>query len=130
MFCSSTKQRSSHLTAVLFSHFLTFSNKTKFHFSSTIRNKYHNKIEQKEIINADKARNLTREAIQKDDTLLYPIMDKIRAAIQKKEFSCYISGCTPDYVIQKLLSLGYKTKFHKGCPSDPREQDIYEVSWQ
>ena len=86
-------------------------------------------MEQNEIINADKARNLTIEAIQKDDTLLYPIMDKIRAAIQKKEFSCYISGCTPDYVIQKLLSLGYKMKFHKGCPSDPREQDIYEVSW-
>ena len=87
-------------------------------------------MEQKEILNADKARNLTREVIQKDDTVLYPIMDKIRAAIQKKEFSCYISGCTPDYVIQKLLSLGYKTKFHKGCSSDPREQDIYEVSWQ
>lgn len=87
-------------------------------------------MEQKEILNADKARNLTREVIQKDDTVLYPIMDKICAAIQKKEFSCYISGCTPDYVIQKLSSLGYKTKFHKGYTCDPREQDIYEISWQ
>ena len=87
-------------------------------------------MEQKEIINADKARNLTREVIQKDDTPLYPIMDKNRAAIQKKEFSCYISGCTSDYVIQKLLSLGYKTKFHRCCLSVPRERDIYEVSWQ
>ena len=86
-------------------------------------------MEQKEILRADEARDLTREVIRKDDTVLYPIMDKIRAAAQKKEFSCYISGCTPDYVIQKLLSLGYKTKFHKGCQSDPREQDIYEVSW-
>jgi hypothetical protein len=44
-------------------------------------------MEQNEIINAKKARNLTREVIQKDDTVLYLIMDKIRAAIQKKEYS-------------------------------------------
>ena len=45
-------------------------------------------MEQKEIINADKARNLTIEVIQKDNTPLYPIMDKIRAAIQNKERLC------------------------------------------
>ena len=88
-------------------------------------------MEQKEIINADKARNLTREAIQKGEIKqLYQAMNEIREAIKVKQFSCYISGRTSDYVIQKLISLGYKTKFHKGVRGDTHNEDRYDISWE
>ena len=89
------------------------------------------KWNKKEIINADKARNLTREPIQKGEIEdLYLTMDKIRKAAQNKKFNYYVYGSmTPDSVIQKLLSLGYKTKFKKCCPSVPNDEDIYYISW-
>ena len=88
-------------------------------------------MEQKEIINADKARDLTREAIQKGEIKqLYRAMNEIREAIKDKQFSCYISGRTSDYVIQKLISLGYKTKFHKDVRGDSHNEDRYDISWE
>ena len=82
------------------------------------------------IYSADKAREMTDNTIKLDDSELYPIMDKIKEATKKKEYCCYISGCTKDYIIDKLHALGYKTKLHNGCPSDPRERDVYEISWK
>mgnify|MGYP001776433288 CR=1 FL=1 len=88
-------------------------------------------MEQKEIIDADKARNLTNEAIQKGKIKeLYRAMDEIHEAIKSKKFSCYISGRTSDYVIQKLISLEYKTKFHKGVRGDTHNEDRYDISWE
>ena len=43
------------------------------------------------IFSADKARQMTKDAIKLDDSELYPIMEKIRQASQKKQFYCYIS---------------------------------------
>lgn len=82
------------------------------------------------IFSADKARQMTKDAIKLDDSKLYPIMEKIRQATQKKQFCCYISGGTPDYVLEKLRNLGYATRLEKGCPDDPREHDVYEITWR
>ena len=81
------------------------------------------------IISATMARQLTDQAIEEDTECLKPIMDKIRDFTKKKQYYCYISGTTPDYVIKKLNDLGYKTKLEKGDPRDPREHDNYCVSW-
>lgn len=81
------------------------------------------------IISATIARQLTDQAIKEDTECLKPIMNKILDFAKKKQYYCYISGTTPDYVIKKLNDLGYKTKLQKGDPRDPREQDNYCVSW-
>jgi len=81
------------------------------------------------IISATMARQLTDQAIAEDTECLKPIMNKIHDFATKKQYYCYISGSTPDYVIKKLNDLGYKTKLQKGDPRDPREQDNYCVSW-
>lgn len=85
---------------------------------------------EKKIFNADEARKMTADAIEKDDSVLYPIMERIQAAIAKKEYSCYYTGLIQDYVIDKLHKLGYKTKFFQGDCSDPRDSDYYEISWR
>ena len=82
-----------------------------------------------EIISAIRAHELTKESIESDNECLGPIMNKIKEATKKKKYSCYISGATPDYIIQKLQILGYKTQYIKGDFRDPRETDIYEISW-
>ena len=82
-----------------------------------------------EIISATMARQLTNQAIKEDTECLKLIMNKIRDFAAKKQYYCYISGTTPDYIIKKLNDLGYKTKLQKGDPRDPREQDNYCISW-
>jgi len=82
-----------------------------------------------EIISATKARELTIESIENDDKCLIPIMNKIKEAIKKKQYYCYIAGSTSEYVIDKLHTLGYKTKFIQGDFRDPRETDVYEITW-
>ena len=79
------------------------------------------------ILTADDARKMTKDAIDRDDSVLYPIMEKIEAAIAKKEFSCYLTGVVQDYVIEKLHKLGYTTKLFHGDYSEP---DYYEISWR
>ena len=56
-------------------------------------------------------------------------MNKIKEAAKKMQYHCYISAPIPDYVLQKLAILGYKTKLEKGDPRDPRETDNYLISW-
>lgn len=82
-----------------------------------------------EIISATMARQFTDQAIKEDTECLKPIMNKIRDFAAKKQYYCYISGTTPDYIIKKLNDLGYKTKLQKGDPRDTREQDNYCISW-
>ena len=83
------------------------------------------------ILTADDARRMTKDIIEKDDSVLLPIMEKIQAAIAKKEFSCYLTGVVKDYVIEKLHKLGYTTKLFHGDYSDPRDGgDYYEISWR
>lgn len=81
------------------------------------------------IITAAEAHEQTVQAIKDDDSVLIPIMTKIKEAIKQKDYHCYIKGNTPDYVIQKLQTLGYKTEFIKGDFRDPRETDIYKIMW-
>ena len=82
-----------------------------------------------DILSATEAHKMTDEAIENDLESLRPILKKIFEAAQNKQYGCYISGTTPDYVIRKLNILGYKTTLEKGDPRDPREQDIYSISW-
>ena len=86
-------------------------------------------MDENEIISATMARQLTDQAIKEDIECLKPIMDKIRDIAKKKQYYCYISGTTPDYVIKKLNDLGYKITLEKGDPRDPREKDLYLISW-
>lgn len=79
------------------------------------------------ILTADDARRMTKDIIEKDDSVLLPIMEKIQAAIAKKEFSCYLTGVVKDYVIEKLHKLGYTTKLFHGDYNNP---DYYEISWR
>ena len=82
-----------------------------------------------ELISASDAHKMTDEARENDLESLKPILKKISEAAKKKQYNCYINGSTPDYIIQKLHSLGYKTKLEKGDPRDPRETDMYLISW-
>lgn len=82
-----------------------------------------------ELLSAADAHKMTDTARENDLESLKPILKKISEAAQKKQYYCYIDGSTPDYIIQKLHILGYKTKFIKGDFRDPRETDIYEVIW-
>ena len=72
---------------------------------------------------------MTNEARENDLESLKPILKEISEAAQNKQYNCYIDGSTPNYIIQKLHILGYKTRFIQADRRDPREQDIYEVSW-
>lgn len=81
------------------------------------------------IIDANLAHQMTDKKINDDIDCLKPIMNKIKEAINQKKYSCYISGSTKGYVIGKLNLLGYKTKLIQADPRDPRETDIYEISW-
>jgi len=82
-----------------------------------------------EIISAQEAHDLTKETIDNDIKCLIPIMNKIKEATKKMQYHCYIGAPIPDYVLQKLAILGYKTKLEKGDPRDPRETDNYLISW-
>ena len=81
------------------------------------------------IIDANTAHQMTDKEIYDDIECLKPIMTKIKDAIKQKKYECYISGSTKDYIIDKLHKLGFKTKLEKGDPRDPREQDVYYISW-
>lgn len=83
-----------------------------------------------EIIDANEACRLTKETIDKDDSVLKPIMEKIKKAINNKEYYCYITGSTPKYVIDKLHMLGYKTQYLENDFRDPCSTSIYEVTWK
>jgi hypothetical protein len=82
-----------------------------------------------EIISAQEAHDLTKETIDNDVKCLIPIMNRIKEAAKKMQYHCYISAPIPDYVLQKLAILGYKTKLEKGDSRDPRETDNYLISW-
>ena len=82
-----------------------------------------------EVIDAKAAHQLTDKEINDDMECLKPIMGKIKEAIKQKKYNCYISGSTKDYVIDKLKTLGFKIKLDKGDFRDPRESDVYEISW-
>ena len=82
-----------------------------------------------ELISASDAHKMTDEARENDLESLKPILKKISEAAKKKQYNCYINGSTPDYIIKKLHSLGYKTNYIKGDFRDPREQDLYEIHW-
>ena len=86
-------------------------------------------LNQQLLLNAQEARKLTDDIINADIECLVPIMNKIKEAAKQHKYSCYINGSTPNYVMQKLAVLGYKTKLEKGDPRDPREQDLYEIHW-
>ena len=87
-------------------------------------------MEDIEIIDANEACRLTKEAINKDNSVLKPIMEKIKKAINNKEYYCYITDSTPKYVLDKLHKLGYKTQYLENDFRDPRSTPIYEVTWK
>ena len=80
------------------------------------------------VISAKEAAELTRQKIADDNSDLFPIMDSIRKAIEKKDYHCYYSGVLEDYTKQKLNNLGYKVEYCKGGGSQ-REPDYYKISW-
>ena len=91
------------------------------------------------LIKNNKNKNLTEEQIDiikfleekynKEQLLPFHEIPEISEAAKKKQYNCYINGSTPDYIIKKLHSLGYKTNYIKGDFRDPREQDLYEIHW-
>lgn len=83
-----------------------------------------------EIISANEAYKMTTDSIDKDNSVLKPVMEKIKKAINAKEYHCYIDGCTSEIVLNKLVKLGYKVQLIKADPRDPRESDIYKVIWK
>ena len=87
------------------------------------------KIDNNIIIDAKMAHQMTDKEIHDDVECLKPIMTKIKDAIKQKKYECYISGSTKDYIIDKLHKLGFKTTFMQGDFRDPRESDVYEISW-
>ena len=88
-------------------------------------------MEDIEIIDANEARRLTKEAINKDNSVLKPIMEKIKKAINNKEYYCYISGTTSEYVIDKLHALGYQTQYLTNFDfNDPHSTPLYKVMWK
>ena len=82
-----------------------------------------------EIISAQEAHELTKETIDNDIKCLIPIMNKIKEAAKKMQYHCYIMAPIPDYVLQKLSILGYKTKLENRDSRDPRETAYYTISW-
>lgn len=82
------------------------------------------------IIPAYEAQRLTKEAIDKDNSVLDIPMEKIKRAISMKDYHCYISGNTSDIALNKLMALGYKVQLIKADPRDPRETDMYKISWK
>ena len=83
-----------------------------------------------EIISANEAYKMTTDSIDKDNSVLKPIMEKIKKAINMKEYHCYIDGSTPEIILNKLVNRGYKVQLIKADPRDPRESDIYKVTWK
>ena len=82
-----------------------------------------------EFITAEQAKKLLEKEIEDDKQCLIPIMEYIKNAIKEKKNYAYISGGTPDYVIDKLKTLGYKVQLEKASPGDSRETDMYEIKW-
>jgi len=82
----------------------------------------------KEIITAIEAAELTTQKIADDNSDLFPIMDSIRKAIEKKDYHCYYSRVIEDYTKKKLEDLGYKVEYFEGG-GNPRESDYYKISW-
>ena len=81
-----------------------------------------------DIISAAHAHKMTDDIRDKDIECLEPIMKKIKEAIAKKDYHCYISSME-DYVKKKLINLGYNVDYIPGDPRDPRECSMYKISW-
>lgn len=86
-------------------------------------------MENLEILTAEEARNRTKQNIELDDSVLYPIMERIKEAICKKQYVCYVSAPLESYVIDKLHKLGYKTEYMQCDQYGPRETDMYRIMW-
>lgn len=80
------------------------------------------------VISAKEAAELTKQKIADDNSDLFPIMDSIRNAIDRKEYYCHYSGVIKDYTKQKLEDLGYKVEYCTGG-GNQREPDYYKISW-
>lgn len=80
------------------------------------------------IISAREAAELLMQKIVDDNSDLFPIMDSIHNAIERKEYYCHYSGILKDYTKKKLQDLGYKVEYFKGS-GDQREPDYYKISW-
>lgn len=86
-------------------------------------------MENPKILTAEEARKLTKQNIELDDTVLYPIMEKIKEAISKKQYVCYVSAPLESYVLDKLHKLGYNTEYMQCDRDDPRETNMYKIMW-
>ncbi len=82
------------------------------------------------IFSAKVARAMTDKARDEDMSYLKPIMEKIQNNAKSKNYHCYISATTPDYVLEKLRRLGYTVQLIKVDPRDPRETDTIKISWK
>lgn len=80
------------------------------------------------VITAREAAELTKQKIADDNSDLFPIMDSIRNAIERKEYYCHYSGVLKDYTKKKLEDFGYKVEYFKSG-GDAREPDYYKISW-
>lgn len=83
-----------------------------------------------EIISANEAYKMTTDSIEKDNSVLKHVMEKIKKAINMKDYHCYIDGSTSEIVINKLEKLVYKVQLIKADPRDPSESNIYKVMWK
>lgn len=87
-------------------------------------------LEETNIFSAKVARAMTDKARDEDMSCLKPIMEKIQKNARMKDYHCYISATTPDYILEKLRRLGYVVQLIKGDPRDPRETDTIKISWK
>lgn len=85
--------------------------------------------DEKCIISAKEASELTNKEIANDNSDLLPIMDIIRRAIKRKEYYCHFSGIIKDYTKDKLLRLGYEVEYNNGG-ENAREPSYYKISWK
>lgn len=81
------------------------------------------------ILTADEAKNLTRQSIYNDDSVLYPVMEKIKKAAEEKKFFCYVDAPLDDIVIEKLRNLKYQVSYVESDKGDPRGCDMYRIRW-
>ena len=80
------------------------------------------------IVSASEAREKLNKVFEEDDSELITIMEKIDAAIKRKQNNIYTSASIGNHTIKKLQSLGYSiSDVIKG--DRPFDADTRKISW-
>jgi len=85
-------------------------------------------VRKRKILSASQAREKLNKVIEEDNKELEDIMEKIDAAINRKQDYVHISSTVKTYTLGKLQQLGYRVgDIEKGDrPFDP---DTRKISW-